>query len=104
MLGDKRVNNMATKKELFHIVRELRTEQARKSAPSLVAEIMRIAESSVSGRCHEGTIWTWNGPRNTVDFDRFTICRKQFGHRTDTIRWKFDRSIDESTFTRYIES
>jgi hypothetical protein len=88
---------MITKYDLSYITRAVRKEQAKESAPCLVAEIKMIAASSPYSQFHEGTISSWNDTTNKMHCDRFEMW-------TGKIRWNFHQYIDEPAFTRRIES
>ena len=91
--------SMITKYDLSYVTKAVRREQAKKSAPCLVAEIKMIAASSPYSQFHEGTINSWNNNTNKMQCDRFEV-------RSDTgkVRWNFHQYIDEPAFTRRIES
>jgi len=90
---------MVTKYELSYITKAVRKEQAKESAPCLVAEIKMIAASSPYGSDQKGRIATWNDRTHKVECDYFEV-----GRSTGTVRWNFRQYIDQAAFTRRIEA
>jgi|ERR1035441_5803894 hypothetical protein len=86
---------MGTKEELLNVIKCVRIEEAKKTAPSLVAAVMMIAGSSSSRWDREGTVSTWSDGKGKMVHRRFSI------DKAGAISWCGGR-IEEPTFIRHI--